>query len=42
MALNLDIIGKEREPAALTYTEDQAILYALGIGADLTAPSSGR
>ncbi len=33
MAINPDIVGKVLAPAAFTYTEDQAILYALGIGA---------
>jgi acyl dehydratase len=33
MALNLDIIGKQLESEPFTYTEDQVILYALGIGA---------
>jgi acyl dehydratase len=33
MALNLDIVGKQLEPEPFTYTKDQMILYALGIGA---------
>ncbi len=33
MPLNLNVIGKELEAAAFTYTEDQVMLYALGIGA---------
>lgn len=33
MALNLDVIGRKSEPVAFTYTEDQLILYALGVGA---------
>lgn len=33
VAVNLDIIGKEREPVIFKYNEDQVILYALGIGA---------
>ena len=33
MAINIDIIGKEVEGKPFTYTEDTAILYALGIGA---------
>ena len=33
MPLNLDIIGKELEAETFTYTEDQVMLYALGIGA---------
>jgi acyl dehydratase len=33
MTLNLNVIGKKSEPLAFTYTEDQLILYALGVGA---------
>ena len=33
MPLNLDIIGKKLEAETFTYTEDQVMLYALGIGA---------
>lgn len=33
MALDLDIVGKQLDPAPFTYTKDQMILYALGIGA---------
>ena len=35
MGLNLDLIGKKSEPTAFTYTPDQVILYALGIGANV-------
>jgi acyl dehydratase len=33
VAINLDVIGKEREPVIFKYGEDQVILYALGVGA---------
>ena len=33
MALNLDIVGKVYEGTPRTYTRDDVILYALGIGA---------
>jgi acyl dehydratase len=35
MAIDLDIVGKRLEPTPYTYTEDNVILYALGIGAGL-------
>jgi len=33
MALRFDLIGKKSDPVPFTYTEDNVILYALGIGA---------
>jgi acyl dehydratase len=33
MALNMDIVGKKLDSTPFTYTKDQVILYALGIGA---------
>ncbi|MBU2512910.1 MaoC family dehydratase N-terminal domain-containing protein [bacterium] len=35
MAVNTDIIGKRVDGEPFAYTEDTAILYALGIGADI-------
>ena len=35
MAINLEIVGKELKSTAFTYTKDQVILYALGVGAGL-------
>jgi len=32
MALELNVMGKKSDPVAFTYTEDQVILYALGVG----------
>jgi acyl dehydratase len=32
MSLNLNVMGKKSDPVAFTYTEDQLILYALGVG----------
>jgi acyl dehydratase len=32
MALDLNVMGKKSDPVAFTYTEDQLILYALGVG----------
>jgi len=33
MPINLDLLGKKTSPEPFTYTRDQIILYALGIGA---------
>ena len=33
VAINLDVMGKERDPVIFTYDEDRVILYALSIGA---------
>ena len=33
MALDLNVMGKKSEPLTFSYTEDQLILYALGVGA---------
>jgi acyl dehydratase len=35
MGLNFNLIGKEFEPVSFRYTEDDIILYALGIGANV-------
>jgi acyl dehydratase len=35
MALKFDLIGKKSEPTSFSYTEDDVILYALGIGAEV-------
>jgi len=37
MGLRFDLIGKEFEPTSFSYTEDDVILYALGIGAGVEA-----